>query len=90
MTAAALLVLLVLYLPRRSLFALTHRTFESALAASLVEYLVLPSATWLVLLSMICLWVGARGLPAPEPEGSPGAARRTFDPEHTGYPREGA
>ncbi|HEX5270122.1 MAG TPA: glycosyltransferase family 87 protein, partial [Gemmataceae bacterium] len=66
MAAAALMILLALYLPRRDLFALSHRTFESVLTASFVEYLVLPSATWLVLLGMLCLWVGARGLPPDE------------------------
>jgi Glycosyltransferase family 87 len=71
MTAAALMILLVMYLPRRELFALTRRTFESVLTASFVDYIVLPSATWLVLLSMVCLWVGARGLPPEEAATGP-------------------
>jgi hypothetical protein len=55
-------MLAMLYLPRKALFFLLHREYTAQIAARLVEYLVLPSATWLILASMAFLWAGSRQL----------------------------
>jgi hypothetical protein len=62
MTAAALAILAIIYLPRKALFLLMHHTFSSPIVSAFVEYVVLPSATWLILVSMACLWFGGRSL----------------------------
>src|SRR5262249_26768904 len=62
MTVAALCILVAMYLPRKALFLLLQSTFQPAFVASLVEFIVLPSATLCVLASMLCLWVGAKHL----------------------------
>jgi hypothetical protein len=62
MTGAALCILSMMYLPRKALFLLMHRTFSSAVVSGVVEYAVLPAATWLVLCAMFCLWRGGTKL----------------------------
>jgi hypothetical protein len=66
MTAAAIGILSIHYLPRKTMFLLMHQTFESKMVSALVDYAVLPSATWLVLFSMACLGIGARKLYDPQ------------------------
>jgi hypothetical protein len=62
MTGAAVCILCAMYLPRKALFLLMQRTFSSAVVAGVVEYAILPAATWLVLCAMFCLWRGGRKL----------------------------
>lgn len=59
-SAAAISMLLVLYMRRRTLAAITHWAPAHGLPGRIAEIVILPYGTWLILLSMVCLRLAQR------------------------------
>ena len=54
-------ILLALFFHQRLLLMIEHASFELGATGQLIQALILPYSTWLVLTAMLCVHVGGRG-----------------------------